>query len=159
MARTGARQLDDQWVATANSWIREGGETLLSIRYLYNSPPMNFGLPRSLDQLRLIIEACPDGAELTLWRSVSLVRGALTPAIIQEARASIPEHSECVVLFTQSGSETDPRLEGDAWHTVSGMLAEAPELLEERMGQTVAIGAWTESDCITGVKGGVEGPR
>ena len=159
MAQTGARQLDDHWVAPANSWIREGGETLLSIKYLYNSPPMNFGLPRSLDELRLIIDACPDGAELTLWRSISLVRGTLTPGIVQEARASIPKDSECVCLFTQSGSETDPRLEGDAWHSVSGMLAELPELLTEHMGQTVAIGAWPESDCITGVKGGVEGPR
>jgi hypothetical protein len=70
------RELNEAWITDAEAWIRERGETLLSIRYLYNSPPMNFALLRSIDHLRQVVHARPDGAELTLWRDVHLtVRG------------------------------------------------------------------------------------
>src|SRR5262245_17251226 len=118
---------------------------------------MNFGLVRSPDELHHLIRVCSDGAELTLWRRAQLsVRGVLTASLIEKAQASIPKRSECLCVYTNSGSGVDPRPEGESWHDVSEMLAE----LKERIGESVAIGAWpTESDRIVAVKGGVEGPR
>ena len=156
------RELNNDWMTTAHAWIEEAGEAFLSIRYLYNSPTMNFALLRSSGELLQVIRACPDGAELTLWRRARLtVRGALTSTLIDHARSSIPDDSECVCLFTASGSETDPRLAGDSWRSVSSMLAELLAELDEHQGELVAIGAWPEpdSDQICAVKGGLEGPR
>src|SRR5450631_2347657 len=97
------RDLNEAWITAAQSWIRERDETLLSIRYLYNSPPMNFALLRSPDHLRPVLDACPDGAELTLWRDVRLtVRGAVTPSLLERACSVIPEDTECVCVFTES---------------------------------------------------------
>src|SRR5688500_9198327 len=130
------RRLNSDWVALVCASIEESGEAFLSIKYLYNSPTMNFALVTSPDQLQLVIRACPDGAELTLWRRARLaVRGELTSALIEQARSLIPDDSECVCLFTASGSATDPRLAGDSWRSVSSMLAE----LEEHLGEPVAI--------------------
>jgi hypothetical protein len=117
---------------------------------------MNFALLRSPDHLRQVVDACPDGAELTLWRDVRLtVRGAASPSLLESVRSVIPECTECVCIFTESGSNTDPRLEGESWRSVSHMAAE----LEERMSELVAIGSWPQSENIRAVKGGLEGPR
>src|SRR5262245_20200947 len=157
------RELTDAWIATARTWIEEAGEAFLSIRYLYNSPTMNFAILRSPGELLQVIRACPDGAELTLWRRARLnIRGALTSTLIEDARSSIPTDSECICLFTASGSEADPRLAGDSWPSVPAMLAEMrADSLEEHLGEPVAIGAWPDpdSDQICAVKGGLEGPR
>src|SRR5262245_6395486 len=157
------RELNNDWLATAHTWIEEAGEAFLSIRYLYNSPTMNFALLTSPRELLQVIRACPDGAELTLWRRARLnIRGALTSTLIDQAGSSIPADSECVCLFTASGSEADPRLAGDAWNSVPAMLAEMRAgSLEEHLGESVAIGAWPDpdSDQICAVKGGLEGPR
>ena len=153
------REINTSWIARASTWVEEAGEALLSIKYLYNSPTMNFALLRSHEQLLQVIQVCPDGAELTLWRQARLaIRGTLTSTLIEQVRYSIPEHSECVCVFTASGSDTDPRLAGESWCSVSSMIAE----LEERVGEPVAIGAWPDEpafDRICAVKGGVEGPR
>jgi hypothetical protein len=154
------RELNDDWIAAASAWIEEAGEAFMSIRYLYNSPTMKFALLRSPGELLEVIRACPGGAELTLWNGARLaVRGALTPTLIEQARSSIPDGSECVCVFTASGSETDPRLEGDSWRSVSDMLAELKSELDEHLGKPVALGAWPEPKKMCAVKGGLEGPR
>jgi hypothetical protein len=151
------RELNTRWIAKASTWVEEAGEAFLSIKYLYNSPTMNFALLRSPEQLLQVIQACPDGAELTLWRRIRLAfRGTLTSTLVEQVRSSISDDSECVCLFTASGSDKDPRLADETWCSVSSMLAE----LEERLGEPVAIGAWPDgSDRMCAVKGGVEGPR
>jgi hypothetical protein len=157
MARREVRQPDEEWIAAAQSFFCEGSEVLLSIKYLHNSPTMKFALLRSLDQLRLVVRACPDGAELTLWRDAKLpFRGRLTATLLDAASSSIPDNVECLCVFTESGSEADPRLEGASWHLVSHMFGE----LKERMGECAAIGAWPAgAGSIQAVKGGIEGPR
>ena len=158
MAFPGNRDVTEDWIAHAHSWIRESGEAFASIKYLYNSPPMNFALLTSPDQLRQVIQVCPDGAELTLYRRARLpVRGSLTPRLIEEVQTAIPEQAECVCLFTASGLSTDPRLEGDSWRSRSEMVAE----LGDRMGEPVAIGGWPGHDVerIQFAKGGIDGPR
>jgi len=150
-------QPDEAWIATARSFFCEGCEVLLSIRYLYNSPCMNFVLLRSLEQLRLVVDVVPDGAELTLWRDAKFpIRGQLTKGLLEAARTSIPEDVESVCVFTESGSDPDPRMEGDCWHLAKHMFSE----LEDRIGESVAIGPWpTDSGSICAVKGGTDGPR
>jgi hypothetical protein len=154
------RELNDDWIATARAWIDESGEAFMSIRYIYNSPTMGFALLRSPGELLQVIRACPDGAKLTLWRRARFtVRGALTATLIEQARSSIPDGPECVCLFTASGSETDPRLEGGSWCSISDMVAELKSELDERLGTPVALGAWPEPEECSAVKGGLEGPR
>jgi hypothetical protein len=151
------QQPDEVWIAAAESFFSEGHEVLLSIRYLYNSPCMDYALLRSSDQLRRVVDLVPDGAELTLWRTANLpIRGRLTKALLELARERIPEAVESVCLFTESGSDADPRIEGDSWHLAKYMFGE----LEDRMGESVAIGPWpAESGSLCAVKGGIDGPR
>lgn len=157
MQRQG-RLPDQDWIAAVRCFFAEGREVLASIKYLYNSPPQNFALLRSLDQLHLLVEICPNGAEITLWRDASLpFRGPLTPALLEAARSSIAENVESLCIFTESGSGTDPRLQGDSWHLSKYMFTE----LKERMGESVAMGAWPDgaSGSSSAIKGGIDGPR
>ena len=151
------QQPDEAWIASAGSFFSEGREVLLSISYLYNSPCMDFALLRSLDQLRLVVNLVPDGAKLTLWRTANLpIRGRLTEALLELAHEQIPETVESVCLFTESGSDVDPRIEGDSWRLAKHMFRE----LEDRMGECVAIGPWPAAcGSICAVKGGINGPR
>jgi hypothetical protein len=148
---------DEAWLMEARPLFLSGREILASISYLYNTPNMNFAMPRSLDELRKVIDACPDGAELTLWPEASLpFRGYLTEALLDSARASIPDSAESLCLFIDSSSESDPRLEGDSWHLAKYMYGE----LRERMGERVAIGQWpSATGSMIAIKGGVHGPR
>jgi len=143
-------------MADVRSLFAGDREVFVSISYLYNSPCMNYALLRSHDELRLLVERCPDGAELSVWKHANLpFRGVLTNEFLEAVRSSIPGTSESVCLFTDSRTEGDPRLEGDSWHLAKHMLDD----LKERMGERVAIGPWPVPGSIRAIKAGIDGPR
>jgi hypothetical protein len=152
------REPDDAWVAKVSSWIEETGEVFIYLRYLFNSPTMNFALVRSEHDLRRLIGVSPEGTELTACRGAWLpIRGAWGEELLDRVRDEIPTRTDCVCVFTQTNSPEDPRLAGESWCSTSEMIRE----LSERECEQVAIGVFVNDgrETISAAIGGLDGPR
>lgn len=152
------RELDEPWVAKVSSWIEESGEVFIYLRYLYNSPTMNFALVSSKYDLLRLVRVCPRGTELTVCRGAWLpIRGAVGADLLALVRQEIPTRTDCVCVFTQTNSPEDPRLAGESWCSVFEMIGE----LREHDAESVAIGVFADNgrETASATIGGLDGPR
>jgi hypothetical protein len=155
------RDITPQFVNIVARWLNASPELFAVLRYL-GSGSKDYAFIRDGDQFVRLIDACPDGTEIIVFRDRQLpLRGVVTKELIAQTQKLIPDGEEYLWVSTDPESSGDIRLCGGFGDTHKDLTEELHELL----GDSVAIGPcppFFEDDnesMVSASKGGLDGPR
>ncbi|HLJ87326.1 MAG TPA: hypothetical protein VKZ53_10925 [Candidatus Angelobacter sp.] len=130
--------LDERFFGTLKEWLAVQPEILVLIRYPRAAGSRSFEFFNSFEKLSARIREQSSGTSVIAFRKKQLpFRGLVDHEFIQQCLSKIPESAEFLVV------ETTPTVVGSAsWFgdTSGESHAELREALEERLGESVAVG-------------------
>ena len=156
------RDITPEYLNTVDSWIRVSGEVLVIMRYLRGGGSKDFALITSPDLFRQLIDRCPVGTDIIVFRDLQLpLRGVVDSEFIAKAKRLVPDGSEYLYIRTTPERPDDPRCFGEFDEGHVTLVVD----LNDEIGESVAFGLcpnFVPDDneaMISASKGGIDGPR